>query len=351
MTDSSAALARRLASLLERRVGGRGVAGLAMRIDGGDRVETAWLPRHLADEPKFLLYSITKVFTAAIVLLLQEEDRLDLDAPLARWLPDIADAERISLRQLLAHTAGLPDYGPLATYHEAVRTSPGKPWSAERFAAETYERSRLFEPGAGWAYSNAGYLIVKQVVERVSGEPYARLVSERIARPLGLRSTFVVETREALSSLAPGPSSLLSPDGRLVDARVAYHPGWVSHGVVASTATETARFLAALSDDRLLAPASWREMTTLVRVPEAPAHWRRPSYGLGLMADPASRWGALFGHGGEGPGYTTAAFHAPDLPGGAVTVAALCAVEGATIAETLVFDALDLGRDASRGSI
>lgn len=349
MTDSRSALGRLLGQLLDRRVGGRGVAGLAIAVDGGDRPEATWVPRDLAAEPVFLVYSITKMFTAALVLLLHESGRLDIDAPLARWLPDIVDSERISLRQLLQHTAGLPDYGPLAAYHEAVRASPEKPWSAQRFAAETYERRRLFEPGAGWAYSNPGYLIVKQVVERATGESYAHLVAERIARPLGLRSTFVVETREALSSLAPAPSSLLSPDGRLVDARAAYHPGWVSHGVVASTASETARFLAALSGDRLLAPAAWREMTTLVPVPDAPPRWRRPSYGLGLMVDPASRWGALYGHGGEGPGYTTAAFHAPDLPGGAVTVAALCAVEDGAIAEALVFDALDLARDTSPG--
>ena len=77
-------------------------------------------------------------------------------------------------------------------------------------------------------------------------ETYPTLISDRIARPLGLQRTFVAQSLSEMSSLASAPSALLSPDGRLEDTREVYHPGWVSHGVVASTPSEITRFFAGL---------------------------------------------------------------------------------------------------------
>ena len=87
-------------------------------------------------------------------------------------------------------------------------------------------------------------------------------------------------------------------------------------------------------------------MTTAVPVPEAPPHWRKPGYGLGRMVDSSSPWGALWGHGGGGPGYTTGAYHASDLGGRGVTVCAMCAIEEGAVAEKLVFAALDLAGES-----
>ena len=128
------ALKTRLSEILNRGVGARGVAGLAVAARPGRQPEAIWIPSSSLEEPAFLAYSITKTFTAALFLLLREEGRLNLEDPLARWFPRIVESERISLRQLLNHTAGIPDYGPLRSYHEAVRTSPSTPWSFERFA-------------------------------------------------------------------------------------------------------------------------------------------------------------------------------------------------------------------------
>src|SRR5947209_12537275 len=136
---------------------GRGVASVSVIERAGTAPHTFWDPES-ADEPAFLAYSITKAFTASLVLKLCEEGRLSLDDPIARWFPRIAQAERICLRQLLNHTAGIPDYGCIPAYHDSVRSSPSKPWSFERFAAETFEKGLLFVPGQGWIYSNPGYM-------------------------------------------------------------------------------------------------------------------------------------------------------------------------------------------------
>lgn len=105
-------LKTRLEEILEALVAGRGVAGVAVAVRGEAQPEAVWVPSPDQEEPAFLAYSITKTFTAVLFLLLQEEGRLTLDDSLARWFPRITGAEQISLRHLLHHTAGIPDYGP-----------------------------------------------------------------------------------------------------------------------------------------------------------------------------------------------------------------------------------------------
>ncbi|MBD1851844.1 beta-lactamase family protein [Cyanobacteria bacterium FACHB-502] len=337
-----------LFQILNDRVQDRGIAGIAVALKPGAKPESVWLPASIPDEPTFLAYSITKTFTAALLLLLQEEGRLSLEDPLVRWFPNIAQADCISLRQLLNHTAGIPDYGSLQAYHEAVRTSPSVPWSFDQFAAATYEQGLLFAPGTGWAYSNPGYLLLKRIAEAATGISFRNLIFNHIVRPLGLRQTFVPESIAELTSLAPAFSRALAADRTARDVRHFYHPGWVSHGVIASTPAEIVLFLNAVFGDRLLPGHCVEEMAILTPVPmpdtsnspqaESP-RWVKPSYGLGLMGDPASGWGLVLGHNGGGPGYNTSAFHAPEL--GGVSVCAMCAVEQSIQAEELVFAVLD----------
>jgi D-alanyl-D-alanine carboxypeptidase len=190
-------------------------------------------------------------------------------------------------------------------------------------------------------------MLLKRILEDVAGMSYRALVFERLARPLGLRRTFVAETIEDLAALAPAMSSALSVDGSARDVRLHYDPGWVSHGVVASTASEIVRFLDSLFGGRLLLPSSLNQMTVSVRVPEekvgprpenAPRRWVQPSYGLGLMADPASPCGLVLGHNGGGPGYSASAFHAI---GSGASVCVMEAIIEDDLAERVAFQILD----------
>jgi D-alanyl-D-alanine carboxypeptidase len=344
---SANVLERRLSSILTAATEGRGSAAVAV-IDraGGDPL-AVWLPDSV-DEPVFLAYSITKTFAAALVLLLCDESRLSLDDRLSRWFPRIVQSGEISLRRLLNHTAGLPDYGGLAAYHDSVRSSPSVPWTFDRYAEETFEKGLLFAPGAGWSYSNPGYMLLKRILELVTERSYRDLISERIARPFGLARTFVPETVADLAGLASGTSIYLSPDGSPREARSFYHPGWVSHGVVASPASEIALFLDRLFEGRLLSRRSLEQMMEWVRVPvevagrvdeAGPFQPADASYGLGLMADPHSRWGVVAGHSGGGPCYRACGVHASGL--GGVTVCAMGAIEQVFDPERVVGQVLD----------
>ncbi len=336
-----------LPEVLTAAARGRGVASVAVIQRAGAAAQVSWTPES-EQEPAFLAYSITKTFTAALMLKLCEEGRLRLDDRLVRWFPRIPHADRIILRQLLNHTGGIPDYGGIRAYHEGVKSAPATPWRFQRFAAETFDKGLWFEPGQGWAYSNPGYMLLKRVAEEVTGTSFSALILERIARPLGLQRTFVAESINDLAGLAPGTSSALSPDGSPREVRKHYHPGWVAHGVVASTAAELVSFLDGLFRGELLSRHSLAQMADLVPVPtdpeasseqDVPSRRGKPSYGLGLMGDPGSPWGLVVGHNGGGPCYSASAFHAFDLSG--ASVCAMGAIEEGFSAEDLVFDVLD----------
>ncbi|WP_193900599.1 serine hydrolase domain-containing protein [Nostoc sp. LEGE 06077] len=343
-------LRKQLLEILNAQVQNRGIAGVAVALNPSTQPESVWYDSATVDEPIFLAYSITKTFSAAMLLLLQEDGQLSLEDSLARWFPEIAQADCISLRQLLNHTAGIPDYGSLQAYHDSVRSYPSTPWTFEQFAAVTFEQGLCFTPGTSWAYSNPGYMLLKRIAEVVSGISYRELIFKYIIQPLGLSQTFVPESIEELSSLAPATSRALAVDKTTRDVRQYYHPGWVSHGVIASTPSEIVMFLNSLFSNRLLSPQSLKQMVELVPIaPQTSTNistqqptlpWLKPSYGLGLMGDPASKWGLVLGHNGGGPGYSASAFHAPEL--GGISICAMCAIEEGIKAEEIVFTVLDL---------
>ena len=223
------------------------------------------------------IYSIAKTIIASLVL----RTGIDPTTSVAHWIDsDLLPGNRaITIEHLLCHTSGLTDYGALPAYHQAIQ-SGAPPWSDAEFAAHTLQQPLLFEPGRGWSYSNPGYWLLTQVVERESGLPLAELVRQFVSEPLGLNSLYVAEGQFA--------------------ADLPWYPaGWVWHGLMVVEACDVVRFM--MSD--LVRPL----LRTLVAVPHAQPPWRKPHYGYGLMVEPDDR----YGHNGAGPGYSASSFHFP----------------------------------------
>ncbi len=262
-------------------------------------------------EDRFLVYSYTKTILACAALRLAGRGSLGLEDPLSRWIPDAPHAERIRIRHILAHTSGLPDYGGLAEYHAAVRSGE-VPWTREEYFTRTQADRLLFPPGAGWAYSNLGYRLVREVVDAASGKGIDDFLREEFFAPLGLAATAWVNDDDGLAGLAFGPSAYLGGDAAPRQVAGHYAVGWVAHGVVASTVSEAARFHAALLSGQLLAPDLLHEMMALrvVAEPMAGRPFGKPGYGLGLMGDAVEPPGP-FGHTGGGPGASVAVYGRP----------------------------------------
>jgi D-alanyl-D-alanine carboxypeptidase len=245
------------------------------------------------DEPaRYLVYSITKTYLGVLCLRLG----LDLDAPIAAWIDDprLPDA---SLRQLLSHTSGVPDYGRLPDYRAAVRERPSEPWDDEELLARALAQGPDFPPGDGWAYSNTGFLLVRQIVELVAEGGFPGALERELLQPLRLADTALALELADLQGLAPGPSGTDDVRGR-------YHPCWVGHRTLASTVADQTRFWSALAAGEL---CDLDLLTESVEIGFDAPGFHRPSYGLGVMTDPRPD-GLVIGHGGGGPGYAAAAF-------------------------------------------
>ena len=239
---------------------------------------------------RYPIYSVTKTAVAAAVLLLVREGAIELD----------------SVRGLLDHTSGVRDYGSLPEYHEAVRTRPGSAWDDGEFLARTAAAGSLFEPGMGWAYSNTGYLLLRRLLDEHGG------LAAFLPR-LGLVGATVAERTDDLGVAAAAPSALLL-DG-VDDVRGVYDPSWVGHRTLVARAEDLVGFWRAL-------PAEMLDPRTFVPIGADAPGFVRPSYGMGVMADPGSPIGTVVGHGGGGPGYASAVFAVPAADAVAIVLAA-----------------------------
>jgi D-alanyl-D-alanine carboxypeptidase len=275
---------------------------------------------------KCYIYSITKTFTAVRVLQLAETAALALDEPISRYLDDVKLPDGVTVRRLLDHTAGVPSYTELSDYVPANRASPSQPWSYEYVRDRTCTGALDFEPGTSWHYSNTGYMLLARLIDRVTGESYAANIGKDIAGPLDLRSTYVADNVDT-GDLTPGYSRELSADDAIENIVPRYHPWWCRTGLIVSTTAETAAFFEALFDGALTSAESFAQMRrwTSAGEPGDPfAFFRRPGYGLGLMIDPEWPHGALYGHGGGGPGFNTWAMVVPEFYGRRLVLVVFC---------------------------
>ncbi|GAA2250564.1 serine hydrolase domain-containing protein [Streptomyces amakusaensis] len=252
------------------RTSWKGSAGVADRRGGAP-----------ADpDGRFRIGSITKTFTATVVLQLVGEGRIGLEDPVETHLPGVVpDGERITVRQLLNHTSGLFNYTDAPEHNmpveEWVRAGRWQSYSAAGIVADAVGRAPYFPPGKGWKYSNTNYLLAGMLIERVTGRSWNKEVERRIARPLKLRDTTMPGTSVRIggtharnyTKLAGGPvdTTLLNPS----------EAGAGGAGV--STTADLARFHSALFKGELLRPAELREMKRTVKTDQG------VRYGLGVQ--------------------------------------------------------------------
>ncbi|WP_456788741.1 serine hydrolase domain-containing protein [Cellulomonas sp. P5_C5] len=287
--------------------------------------------------------SNSKTFVAVALLQLVDEGKVDLDAPVETYLPglvhgDGVDGTLITVRQVLQHTSGVPNYTAVmdldffATRHHYVEprelldlalTQPGTP------------------PGVGWSYSNTNYVIAGLIVQKVAGRPLAEVVTDRVIEPLHLRDTYVPDRgEEELRERHPLGYHAAEPGGELRDITV-LDPSWAwAAGDIVSTPSDLDAFFVALLGGELLPPELLAEMqTTVETAPEL--HGMR--YGLALFSTPLSCGGVAWGHGGSIPGYETGGGVGPD--GRSVTVA-VTALPAATADPEAAWERINQAVDA-----
>jgi D-alanyl-D-alanine carboxypeptidase len=300
-----------------------GVTGVAVRLDTPDGTVTARsgvgdlvTRRPVAEDGYLRLGSTTKTFVATVVLQLVGEKRISLDQTVEQLLPGVVsgagnDGRTITLRDLLRHTSGLPDYIGDVFPDPSAGTYFARRWQAyrpEELVALAMRHEPAFPAGTRWAYSNTNYVLAGMIIEKVTGRTWEQQVQDRVLRPLGLRDTDTPGTWPLLPSPHTADYQQFAVDGPMVDTTIPYRPfDSGADGSMTGTARDLNRFFAALASGRLLKPAELAAMRDTVPVPEGSGHPEGTRDGLGLFFTPLSCGGGYLGHGGSGFGYVVRA--------------------------------------------
>jgi CubicO group peptidase (beta-lactamase class C family) len=252
-------------------------------------------------EMRYSIGSVSKQFTAAAILLLQEQGKLSLDDKVGKFIPSLTRANEVTIRQLLSHTSGYQDYWP----QDYVMPMMLQPVTTEKILDIWGRKPLDFEPGTKWQYSNTNYVIAGVIVEKVSGEPLLQFLQQKIFAPLNMKS--VADTDKAkLGDTDPtgylryalGPPRPAPKEGS----------GWLfAAGELAMHAEDLAKWDISIINQNLMKPASYQEFETEVLLKNGLG----TRYGLGVMVRSELGHREL-SHGGEVSGFTSENLVFPD---------------------------------------
>lgn len=301
-------LARSLEALLHERVDAAG-PGMAIRVERDGELllraarGMAQLELGVPLDPAqtFRIGSLTKQFTATAILRLAREGRLELDAPLERYLPDYPPpAHPVTVEHLLTHTSGIPDHPPMPQVFWQTRRNV----SVVDLIASFRELPLLFEPGSDWAYGGgSAYFLLGAIVEALSGLPWERFVEERIFAPLDMNHSAFDRAWRVI----PGRVAGYQRGRRGVrNARFVSMSQYYAGGGLLSSVDDLARWQHALDAGELLSPELWQRATTPFRLRDG----RSTRYGYGLALPGFAGEGTLE-HGGGTAGFAAYALAVP----------------------------------------
>lgn len=292
------------------------------------------------DSP-FAFASISKTFTAAVVLELVDEGRLALDEPVAPLLPADKLDNRITVRMLLDHTSGLPDFFLNPKIDAALLAAPDAAWTPAR--ALSYVAAKRPVPGTTWVYSNTNYLLLGELVKAVTGQPLAAEVRRRLLDPLALTATWYQGVEAPKGALSVGYRLVATSGGGFRPVRVApastvmpfrsVVTAAAGAGGLAGTALDAARWMRAFAGGAVLSPAMQAAM--LADVSHTTALKATTPTGLGIQVSTLDGHRAL-GHSGRFIGFRSVVRY---LPNAGLTIAVFTnqsAVDPKRIAEALL---------------
>lgn len=244
-------------------------------------------------EMRYSIGSISKQFTAAAILLLEEQGKLSLDDKVSKFIPDLTRANEVTIRQLLSHTSGYQDYWP----QDYVMPMMLEPVKAQKILDLWARKALDFDPGTKWQYSNTNYVIAGLIIEKASGMPMLQYLSEKVFVPLGMKSVANIDEKRLGDTDAVGymrfglgPLRVAPKEG----------PGWLfAAGELAMPAQDLAKWDISLIERKLLKAASYRELETEVQLKNGLG----TRYGLGVSLGMEAGHRAV-SHGGEVSGFT-----------------------------------------------
>ena len=270
--------------------------------------------------------SNTKTFTAVVILQLVQEGKITLDEPIETYLPGLIhgegiDGSKITVRQLLQHTSGLPEYTDTVPGETDIFQIRDNYYSTRDLLDVALSKPAAFEPGSQFKYTNTNYIVLSLLAEKVTHRPLAEQITKRIIEPLGLTHTYLPGPGEENIRGTHPHAYTRNNQGQLEDITRQDPSAAGGAGAMISTPSELTKFLQATFNGTLLNQDSITEMkktveaSDLIGVPGS-------GYGLGIFSMPLSCGGEAWGHSGGIPGYGSYNMVGPDGTAMALTVTA-----------------------------
>ena len=266
--------------------------------------------------------SNTKTFVAVVILQLVQEGKITLDEPIETYLPGLLhgegiDAAKITVRQLLQHTSGLPEYTDTVPGETDIFQIRDNYYSTRDLLDVALSKPAAFEPGSQFKYTNTNYIVLSLLVEKVTHRPLAEQITKRITEPLGLTHTYYPGPGEENIRGTHPHAYTRNNQGQLEDITRQDPSAAGGAGAMISTPSELGTFIQATLNGTLLNQDSIAEMKKTVDT-------GRPNrgYGLGIFSMPLSCGGEAWGHSGGIPGYGSYNMVGPDGTAMALTVTA-----------------------------
>ncbi len=309
-TPSRAAIVARLDSIAESGVKAGRVVGLTVAVlQGNDTLLLKGYGRADVElnvpTPANAVYeigSVTKQFTAAAILQLRDEGKLDLDADMSRYLPDFPlQGRKISVRRLLDHTSGIKGITELSEFPDLSRRALPRDSAIALIARQRFE----FEPGDAQVYNNSAYILLGLIIEKQSGMSYEDYIEKNIFAKLGMTRSRYCNNTEVVEGRAHG-HTYAGRQLRLADYADLRWP--YAAGSLCSTAGDMVTWLQALHGGRVLSPHSYTDMTTPAKL----ADGTPTRYGMGISLANDAGGARLIGHGGAIEGFLAYAGWYPD---------------------------------------
>ena len=270
--------------------------------------------------------SNTKTFVAVVIMQLVQEGKITLDEPIETYLPGLIhgegiDASKITVRQLLQHTSGLPEYTDTVPGETDIFQIRDNYYSTRDLLDVALSKPAAFEPGSQFKYTNTNYIVLSLLAEKVTHRPLAEQITKRIIEPLGLTHTYLPGPGEENIRGTHPHAYTRNNQGQLEDITRQDPSAAGGAGAMISTPSELTKFLQATFNGTLLNQDSITEMkktveaSDLIGVPGS-------GYGLGIFSMPLSCGGEAWGHSGGIPGYGSYNMVGPDGTAMALTVTA-----------------------------
>lgn len=255
----------------------------------------------------FELASVSKQFTAMGIVLLEKQGKLKYDDPISKFIPELSFYKNITVRNLLNHTGGLPDY--IEIFSEK--------WDKSKFATNKdiitefakYKPEILFQPNEKYEYSNTGYALLGYIIEKISGQSFGDYLEANIFKPLGMKNTFVYRSRfqpKVIENYAKGFIEndfgfIISPDALGKSFLSYYLDGIVGDGMVNSTTEDLLKWDRSLYTDKLVN----KKDKTIIFQGTKLNDGKMTDYGFGWQIAEEKEYGKVVAHSGGWAGYTT----------------------------------------------